>query len=371
MSITTRVGRIFYLACELRPILPEGKLLNHIGKAYAPLIKAGAQYGLGGSAAALPTVNADQLSQLYMIGAESGAGPSIEEFQAALSGVIFDMIMDNAGLSSLDKMDQIAQLQSYAKGRSSHNGNAIIDFDAVVETPMFTKTGFWPLDRIMGEQGVPQEVITLLARPETGKTTMCLSVAHAWRRADIGPVVFIQTELAASAMRMKIDQMGRPGEKLWRSGIDQLVFGRADQELKRLIDDPDPNRLIIFDSIGGHCGQGDTPDSRSRFADLYNLLMAAKNQSRIVLAAGHVKRGVDIADIESAAGSSAVERFSGGLVYFAKDPAPFPNGRSSLRIETVKNRYATRVRPFEFMYDYVTGEPFEADDFEEGLENLE
>lgn len=369
---TTRLARIFFMACELRPALPEKKLLSYLGKAWSPMIQAGAQYGLGGCGAALPGVSADQLTQFFMAGCESGATPSIEEFQTALAGTIYEAIQGKADISALEQMQLIADLNSYLKGRESHNGDSAIDFDAVVETPMFTKTGFWPVDRIMGEQGVPQEVITLLARPETGKTTVCLSIAHAWRRSDIGEVVFIQTELAASAMRMKIDMMGRPGEKLWRTGQDRLVFGRreAEKELRRLIDAPDPNRLVIFDSIGGHCGQGDTPDSRSRFADLYDLLMATKNQSRMVIAAGHVKRGVDIADIESAAGSSAVERFSGGLIYFAKDPAPFPNGRSEIRIETLKNRYAGRVRPFSFSYDYKLGDAFESDEFEDDLEEL-
>lgn len=368
-----QMARLFALACELRPALPSQHLMTFLGKGYAPIINAAAKYGLGGASAALPGSSAAQLSEFYMQGCESGAAMSPEEFTSLLAGMLYQNVSTAANLSPIEQMKLIAAISKYLDGRESHNGDGSIDFDAKVDTPMFTKTGFWPLDQIMGVNGVPQEVITLLARPETGKTTVCLSVAYAWRRADIGPVVFIQTELAASAMRMKIDMMAETGENLWRSGLDRLVFGRrsAIQELQRCIDEPDPARLVLFDSIGGQCGQGDSPDSRSRFADLYDMLMAAKNSSRIVVAAGHVKRGVDIADIESAAGSSAVERFSGGLIYFAKDPTPYPDGRSRIRIETLKNRYHGRVRPFDFMYNYKTGQATQEDSIEELMSGLE
>src|SRR6185503_13607521 len=158
---------------------------------------------------------------------------------------------------------------------------------------------------------IPQEVITILAKPEAGKTTMSMAIAHQWRRSDIGPVCMIQTEIAASAIAMKRRQMTRPGEALWRSGVDTMVFGRrgAQQKLDWLEQNPDPDRLVIFDSIGGMCGQGDSPESRNRFAELYDNLVQVKNSSRLVIACGHVKRGVDLVDIESAAGSSAIERF--------------------------------------------------------------
>jgi hypothetical protein len=104
-------------------------------------------------------------------------------------------------------------------------------------------------------------------------------------------VSFIQTELAPSAIRMKFDGMTE-GERLWVKGEDLMVFGRrgAQQELERVIAEPHPDRLIVFDSVGGHCGQGDTPESRNRFAELYDLLMQAKNVNRMAVAAAHVKR---------------------------------------------------------------------------------
>jgi hypothetical protein len=369
--MSTQLSRLYFLACELHPDLPETGLMALLGKSWRPIIEAGAKHGLAGTVAALPNVNADQVSNMYMAGAETGATPTLEEFRSALAGRIYESICGSDSMSTLDQIKLAGKLGRWYDGRDSHNGDGVIDFDAVVETPLFTKSGFWPLDRIMGVDGMPQEVITVLARPGVGKTSVGLSLAHQWRRRDIGPVTFVQTELAASAMRMKVDGQTR-GQRLWRSGVDQLVFGRrgAQQALERLCAEPHPDRLIVFDSITGHCGQGDNPESRTRFADLYDHLMEAKNCNRMVVAMSHVKRGTDMADIESAAGSSAVERFSGGLVYMQSDGCPMPDGRVEIRIESLKNRYHGRVRPFRFLYDYVTGEATEADEVAEAMEAL-
>lgn len=358
---STQLSRLYYLACELKPALPEDTIGRYIGKSYWPLIKAGAAFGLAGTAAAVAGTSADVISEFYMQGAETGLEPTIDEFMAGLGGMIFEAITAKSDLSSLEQMRLITKLNAFIDGGHSYNGDGAMDFDAVVPTPMFTKTGFWPLDNICGVDGCPQDVVTLLAKPEAGKTRTALSVIHSWRRLDIGPVVLIQSEMSASAMSHVVRSMSRADEKLFRSGVDQMIFGKrgAEQWLKQLQDNPDPDRLVVFDSIGGHCGQGDTPDSRNRFAELYMNLMAVKNASRLVLACGHVKRGEDMYNIESAAGSSAIERFSGVLAFITKDPEPWPGGRSSIRIETSKNRWHPRVRPFDYIYDYKSGEAFD------------
>ena len=377
MTTTTDLTRLFYLACELRPALPDKALLSRLGKSWYPIIKAGAEFGLGGASAALPGVSLDQLSNFYMAGAESGAQPHTDEFRGLLAGRLYDAVVSAADLSTIEKIQLVTRLGRWYDGLNSVNGDGEMDWDAEIETPPFTRTGFWPLDAIAGPRGLAQEVCTLLARPEAGKTTLALATAFAWRRNRIGSVVFIQTELAASAMRLKIDGMVRPGERLsdlFRKDEDRLVFGRraAEAALQRCIDEPDPDRLIIFDSVGGYCGQGDTPESRTRFADLYDLLMQAKNHSRLVLACAHVKRGVDMADIESAAGSSAVERFSGLMFYMSKDPTPRPDGRLEVQLESLKNRYGDHQRKVKFTFDYVTGEAFNEDlDLLDAVENLE
>lgn len=357
------LSRLFYLACELRPALPDRLLLARLGKGWATIIKAGAELGLGGSTAAIPNVSIEQLSNFYMTGAESGALPHLEEFRALLTGQLYDAIEKAADLSNIEKMQLFVRLGRWYNGLESTNGDGEMSWDAVIETPPFTKTGFWPLDKIAGPRGLPQEVVTLLARPEVGKTTLCLATAFAWRRNDIGPVTFIQTEIAASALRMKIDGMGNPSQ-LFRKDMDKLVFGRraAEDALQKCIDEPDPDRLVIFDSIGGYAGQGDTPESRTRYADLFDLLTQVKNHSRAVIAAGHVKRGTTLSDLEMAAGSSAIERFSGVLLYMNKDTTPSPDGTVDVTLESLKNRYDMNQRKVKFSFNYRTGEAQNVDE---------
>ncbi len=359
---TSKMCRIYYLAAELKPDIPNKKLLSLLGNGWSQLITAGSLYGLAGTSAAVPDCSFDQLVNFYEQGASSGATPNMEEFRATLASVIYEKLCGN-DLPVLDKVKLSGQLDKWFSGKDSANGSGVVDFDSEAEFPMFTHTGFAPLDSIAGENGVPQELISILGKPEVGKTSIALAIAHQWRRNNIGPVSFIQTELSHSAMKLKIQGQALPGEKLWRSGEDRLIFGNraASEELERCEENPDGNRLIIWDSTTGTCGTGDSPEGRLRYVSLYENLMRVKNSSRMVIACGHVKRGQDETNIESAAGSAIIERLSGLIVCIDKEEGSRPDGTYDIRIQTVKNRYAGRVRPFTFAFDYVTGQAMDAD----------
>lgn len=365
--MSSLLARLFYLSCELRPDLPENKLLNLLGKAWPDMIRSGAQYGLAGSSQALPTISFDQLSNFYMMGAESGATPDLEEFRSALSGAIYERICGNENLSVLDQINMASKLGLWLNGRASQNGDSEIDWDQEVTTPMYTKVGFWPIDQIHSDKGVPQGICTVLSQPGVGKSTIGTGMGLEWRRKNIGSVIMLQTELSPAGMRKKIDGMIHPHDKLFRSGIDRIIFGRRQvaQALDTMIDNPDPNRLVLFDSVTGYCGQGDGPDSRTRFAELYDALCQVKNASRLVFAFSHVRRGEDMAHIEMSAGSSAIERFSDSLIYLSSDQVPLPDGRVEIKIESIKNRWDQQQRPFKFLFNYETGQASEIDEMED------
>jgi hypothetical protein len=143
--------------------------MGFLGRTWAPIVTAGAQHGLG-AAAALPKANPAQIQELLMLGAEAGYGRR-RGVPATLAAAIYENICGNEKLSVLEQMKLSGELGRWFDGRGSVNGDGVYDMDAEIETPPFTRTGFFPLDRICGERGVPQEVITILARPETGKTT--------------------------------------------------------------------------------------------------------------------------------------------------------------------------------------------------------
>lgn len=370
---TSALERLFYMAVELRPDLPNSKLMALLGKTWGPIIRAGAEHGLAGAAAALPKVNMDQLSAFYMAGADSGATPDAAEFRAALAGRIYDSICGNDNISQLEQIKLAGQLGAWFEGMNSAVGDSEMDWDAEVATPPFTKSGFWPLDQIHGSRGIPQGITTVLGAPGAGKTTIALALGVEWRRANIGRVIMMQTEIPPSPLRMKIDEMiGK--EKLFRPGIDRLVFGprNCQQFIERIIQNPDPDTLLIFDSITGMCGQGESSESRTRYADLFHDMRQAVNVSRMAFMFHHVKRGVDMADQESGAGSRVVEQMSDNLLYIKKDDTPRPDGLSAVKVEALKLRYNGSIaRPLNFTFDYVKGRAYESDPLDDIMEGIE
>lgn len=374
MSTMSQYSRLFYMASELRPTLPPASLLRLLGSTWGPLVDAAAKYGLGGIPTVVADADLDQLRVMHKQGKSLTEVTDIAEFRASMVGVLHAQICGNGSLSILDQVKLGGELYSWFQGEES-NHEQVLDFDAEVETPMFTHTGLWPLDRILGD-GVPQDITTIIARPECGKSTLALAGGFNWRRANIGSVTLMQTEMTPAAMALKVKGMTVPGENLWRSGVDKIVYGKAScwRELQENIKNPDPDRLLIWDSVSGFCGDGSTPDSRTKYYDLYAALMDANHSNRAVLACTHAKRGIEEqAHIEAAAGSASVERYSGALIYLDKSPQPRPDGRQVMRFQSLKNRYGVHVDTFAFAMDFVRGIPYEVTDvdFNKVMESLE
>lgn len=367
------LSRLFYMAVELRPILPPSAVLNVLGEASVKLIRAGAEHGLAGSVSHMAGVTLDQVANVYAIGADSGATPDLQEFKSALAGAIYEKLCGHADYSNLDKIRLTGKLDTWVNGSASMVADAEYSMDAEIAIPPFTRSGFTPFDQIQGE-GFPQDIVLWFGHPGTMKTTFGVTLAKRWKESGIGSVTLIQTELSPALMRMKIDSQV-PRGTLFNPETDKMVFGRggADAKLEWLLENPDPDRLVIFDSLSGYCGGGDGPESRQRFYDVYDKLSQIKNVSRTVVAISHIKRGEgDNVSIESAAGSSAQEKFSGNMIFIKVDDAPRPDGLVEARLATVKNRYAQKQRPVKFLYDFRTGDTFEdydvlgtdAEDFE-------
>lgn len=355
-----QMSRLFYLATELRPELPDKQFITMLGP-WGRVIAAGAEHGLGGSTSALPEASFAQISAIYEQGILSGASPDIDEFRSLLGGVIYEKITENDKLSALERLRLSGKLHNWLQGGDSMTEEAVIDWDADIEVPASTATGFAPIDQLFGGS-LMQELYTILAQPENMKTTTVLAIARQWRVNDIGPVVMIQTEMAPAPLVMKIKAMGANG--IYRSGIDRLYFGgrSAESGISWLVENPDPDRLVIFDSIGGHCGQGDTAASREEFSRLYRRLVQVKNASRLVIACGHLKRGIGPgAGINDAAGSSVIERMSGGMLQLAKDDTPRPDGLIQMKMSIIKNRWGGHNRPVRYLINPITGETFEND----------
>lgn len=351
-------ARLFYLATELRPNLPDKQFMNMIGP-WGRVIAAGAEHGLGGCTAALPEASFAQISAIYEQGILSGASPDEQEFRSLLAGVIFEAISENDKLAALEKIRLYSKLHTWVQGNDNGTEEAVLDWDAEVAVPDSTVTGFKPLDELFGG-AVMQELYTILAQPEQMKTTTCLAIAKQWKVSGIGPVVMLQTEMAPAPTLLKIRGMGN---EVFQKGIDKLYFGGRNTEdgLEWLIDNPDTDRLVIFDSISGHCGQGDSAAERQEYSRILRKLVAVKNASRLVIACSHLKRGVEVAGINDAAGSSVIERLSGCMLQLEKSDTPRPDGLIQMKMNIIKNRWGGHNRPSRYLINPITGETFEND----------
>lgn len=351
--------RLLFLAAETRPAMPPTSLLKFLGP-WGDLYSVVAANGLLGAVETLSGTDYAQLTEMYARGVGCGASPRPEEFYHGLTLAIGEALC-NSELPITDRMKMFAKLDAWYEGRSSGGQNAVLGFDAEVEAPAFTLTGWWPLDRVAGSKGMPQDVITIISAPGTGKTTIGCGLAADWKRNVGGPVMMFQTELGPSMMRRYTDAALRPGEKLW-TPEDKIVYGSyaVQEQLDWCICNPDPDRLIIFDSVSSFCGDGSDAASRTRYFKAYQDLMAVKNASRMAVAMTHTKRGVDpdTDNMESSAGSASIERFSGLLLYLT----PLERGEQGTRelsLKPLKNRHDQLGRPVKFLMNYHTSTPSE------------
>lgn len=360
MSDGLLYSRLLYLAAELPDVdLPPPELTRQLGKSWHTLITGAAQVGAAGLVSLVPGTTLDSVNQLIALGAE-GPPPSPEEFRAGISGVIYERICASDSIGNDQKIDLVGKLWNWKKGRVAMIADEVLDWDAEVETPEYTRTGFMPLDKLFGGQGVPSDSLVFVGPPGVGKTTMAIKIATCWREQEIGSVVMLQPEMPPAMLSAKIKAMVPNMSQLFRPGVDKIVYGAnaISKELDYMIERPDNGRLVLFDGISAYCGQGDDPSSRIKYAELVMNLNALKIKSRSVIAFHHVKRGLDgKIDLESAAGSSVIERFFASFIEINKSNCPRPDGSSRVYFKDHKHRYGDgSVDKVPFLFDYVTGE---------------
>lgn len=360
MSDPLLYSRLLYLASELPEVdLPPEELTRQMGKSWHTLIRGAANVGAAGLTAIIPGTSLQSINDLIATGSE-GPPPSPEEFRAGIAGVIYERICASETLGNDQKIDLVGKLWTWKKGRVAMIADEVLDWDAEVETPEYTRTGFFPLDNLFGGQGVPSDSLVFVGPPGVGKTTLAIKIGACWRELDIGQVVLLEPEMPPSMMSGKIKSLIPNMGSLFRPGIDKIVYGAnaISKELDYMIERPDSGRLVLFDGLSAYCGQGDDPSSRIKYAELVMQLNALKIKSRCVIAFHHVKRGLDgKIDLESAAGSSVVERFFASFIEINKSACPRPDGSVRVYLKDHKHRYGDgTIDKVPFLFNYATGE---------------
>lgn len=333
------LARIYFLACELQPPLPNHKLMRQLPPKYAELIASAAANGLASGIAGYA-----QLAQLYEKGAQFGIEPTLLEFKGLMTALLREEI-EKREMSLFERMELSAQLVAYFRQGESFITQERLKFNTPAPPLNRFSTGFAPLDSVLGGNAVTS-VVTLIASPGTGKSYLSLAIAAGWSH---GSVLFYDPENGSGLMlerAQSIDVDRKPDNK-------EFIFGyyNPDEILEELREDPDPGRLIIMDSLHFICGTGRTPDSGAKYEKAYTTAVAMQQHCKLVLITTQVKRGADGDSIDAGAASSCIERHSGAQIHLSKGEL-LPDGATEYRMFCSKNRYGPGGLEIKFAFDY-------------------
>lgn len=333
------IARLYYLACELSPVLPDGKLLRLLPPKYVELLKSATQNGIASNQA-----NYEQLAAIYEIGAKVGIEPTEKEFRSAMSHMIQRELDKKDDLSLDDRLHCMSRLVNYYKTGTSFITPVRRSFKTKVPPMNFFKTGFEPFDEVLGG-GTVTEVTTIVANPGTGKSYISLAIAHAWKH---GSVLFYDPENGEALMLSRANQMDEDD-----SDDKEFIFGHYDPEdiLEYVMDNPDPGRLVIMDSLHFVCGTGRTPDSGLKYEKAYQCAVAMKMYAKLIIITTQIKRGADGDSLDAGAASACIERHSGAQLNLSKKER-LPDGHYKYRFYCSKNRNGVGGTEIEFAFDY-------------------
>lgn len=339
--MVSSIARLYYLACELSPILPDNKLLRLLSPKYVELLQSATLNGIASN-----QVGYEQLAAIYEIGAKVGIEPSEKEFRSALSAMLTEALNANDKLSLDDNMHLRSRLLNYYKTGTSFITPVRCSFKTKVPPLAYFKTGFEPLDEVLGG-GTVTEVTTIVANPGTGKSYITLGIANGWK---YGSVLFYDPENGQALMLNRANQMDdnedSPDNK-------EFIFGHYDPEeiLEYLVDNPDPGRLVIMDSLHFVCGTGRTPDSGLKYEKAYQCAVAMKMYCKLIIITTQIKRGADGDSLEAGAASACIERHSGAQINLSKKER-LEDGYYKYRMYCSKNRNGVGGTEIEFAFDY-------------------
>jgi hypothetical protein len=343
--------RLYYLAVDLKPRLPDRKLLDLLPKTWGRLIQSAVDDGTGSGLASQA-----QLDDFYMKGAESGIKPTLKEFKGLLCTVIRENLREKEKeLSNADATRLYGLLHRFYTYDDSKRPEKWMSFNAKAPDLVTFSSCFPPLDDIIragvkNEPGVFTEIITMLGFTGTGKSVLTLAIGKEWNH---GSVWYFDPEVGEGLTLYRLNVM-----ETLHDPSKMVVFGDydIDEVLQRCIDDPDPNRLLIFDSLHAICGDGDTSDSRQMYANYYKKFSKMKDYVKLIIVTTQIKRGDDGKNLHSAAGSRNIENWSGALVSAHQGgiiAGPNNEPYNEVKLYGIKNRMGQKNRECDFVFDYV------------------
>lgn len=340
--------RLYRLAVDLKPNLPDRRLMDLLPKTWGKIITSGAVDGLGSGMA-----NYDQLERLYMEGAENGIEPNFREFKGLLCNQIRNQLIERNKDFDLKTYTKLCGLlDQYYNRDDTRLKQECIDFNDEPAEFLTFSSGFLPIDEAVRADDVPgvtNGILTLLGITGTGKSKLALAFTSMW---DYGPAFMLDPENGKARTQSRIKKLNKV-----HHGKKALIGKYTSDEVYDIcVNVNDPTLLLVVDSMHAIAGDGDTPESRGMYRDWYEMFNALLlgNYVKLVVNTTQVKRNDDGKNINSAAGSRNIENYSSMLLFAEKgDALPGPKNTAYHEVTLYGNKNRDgHSKPVKFVFDY-------------------
>lgn len=324
------LSRLIYLLAEHHIQLPN-TLANLLpfGMDLAKLHR-----GLG---AAAPV---EEISAYYSLGSQLGQGTR-SEVSDIIARLIEPRVVETPPKDRIKIYETLGALE---RG----GGQGLMEYQEInlrevkdVPIPKFN-SGFTPLDEVTG--GLYQGIFTFMAPPGTGKTSMFLTIMEMLALNSI-PVWKFQNEIPPQMIEGRLSPIAR---RTRLADNCRLFCGpyTSKEVCEAVKADPDPNRVVIFDSPDVMTSGGG--DRRIELESSYQDLVRLKAFCRAIIIPSQPKaKDVDSPGLTSPAESWAKVWYTDALVSVVRAAG------SQCIMKAHKNRFGPMGRQCVFRYDYV------------------
>lgn len=184
------------------------------------------------------------------------------------------------------------------------------------------RTGIGELDNALGGGIVAGSLVLLGGDPGVGKSTLLLTVAHAFARKGL-PVIYCSGEESVHQIRLRGERLGIDGHVKLLATTDLDHVEAAAKEHRPL--------LLVIDSVQTTATRSldSPPGSMAQIREVaWRAMHLAKTSHMAVILVGHITKSGDLA------GPKMLEHMVDTVLHFEGD------GRLALRVlRTVKNRF--------------------------------
>lgn len=331
------LARLVFLLASRKLSLPDVVAKYLPGGSWLKLLAHGP--GLSG-------IPLDRFEKLYERGERLGPGTP-EEAIAIIAALLDRSTME---LPSMEKMNVFSALDRMSVAPVMLGAEVHVDLHEYQHDRQeveFVKwdSGFGPLDDVY--LGLYQGLFIVMGKPGTGKTSLLLSVMG--HLVDQGiPVLFVENEIPATMLKARLEPIFQrttfnPGDRL------VCASWGTPEILQWITDNPDPNRVVFFDSPDVITGGGG--ERRFTIEKAYQDLIRIKLASRAVFVTSQPRRSDKVLQLESTAEAWSKAWYCDGLIG-VNHAGESTNGNARLRISNLKNRFGPSNRTMIFEYDY-------------------